>query len=407
MSEFLVFENVTKRFGSLTAVDNASLEVQRGEFYSLLGPSGCGKTTLLRILAGFEQPDSGRVFLDGRDITRLPPNMRRVNTVFQNYALFPHLSVRDNIAFGLRIARKSRQEIDREVDAMLDLIQMHGHEHKKPNQISGGQKQRVAIARALVNHPQVLLLDEPLAALDLKLRQHMQIELDLIHDQVGITFLYVTHDQGEAMSLSDRIAVMNEGRIEQIDAPAKIYEAPRTSFVAAFIGDTNFFDGKVADSIDEEYCKLAFTDFEPIVCFNDKHIKPGSPVHLSVRPEKLRVSHTPPETSGGKINCYRATVEDAVYQGSHTRFWVRIGAYRLSVLQSHNRYLLDQRPIRWGDEVWLSWHADDGYMLEQYSETDEDLLLLPPENIGDMDTPSDDEPEDAPEADATDDSPAQ
>ena len=407
MSEFLEFQDVSKHYGAVKAVDHVSLSVKQGEFFSLLGPSGCGKTTLLRILAGFEQPDTGRVLLGGEDVTDLPPYERKVNTIFQSYALFPHLSVWDNIAFGLKVAKRPKKEIKAEVEKMLTLIQMEDQAWKKPDQISGGQKQRVAIARALVNKPRVLLLDEPLAALDLKLRQRMLIELDLIHDEVGITFLYVTHDQGEAMSLSDRIAVMNEGRIEQIDAPAKVYEAPRNSFVAAFIGDTNFFDGKVADSIDEEYCKLAFTDFEPIVCFNDKHIKPGSPVHLSVRPEKLRVSHTPPETSGGKINCYRATVEDAVYQGSHTRFWVRIGAYRLSVLQSHNRYLLDQRPIRWGDEVWLSWHADDGYMLEQYSETDEDLLLLPPENIGDMDTPSDDEPEDAPEADATDDSPAQ
>jgi len=385
LSDFLLFENVTKRFGKLTAVDNVTLGIQKGEFYSLLGPSGCGKTTLLRMLAGFEPLDSGRIFLDGKDITNLPPNKRRVNTVFQNYALFPHLTVRENIEFGLKIAKHTKQEIDREVDAMLDLIQMHGHEDKRPAQISGGQKQRVAIARALVNHPQVLLLDEPLAALDLKLRQHMQIELDLIHDQVGITFLYVTHDQGEAMSLSDHIAVMNEGHIEQIDTPANVYEAPRSSFVAAFIGDTNFFDGKVTESLGEEYCKVEFTDFEPITCFNDKHIKPGSPVHLSVRPEKLRLSHLRPEENHGKINIYRAMVEDVVYQGSHTRFWVRIGVYRISVLQSHNRFLLDQKPIKWGDEVWLSWHADDGYMLEQYSVNDEDLLLLPPENIGDMD----------------------
>ncbi len=390
-ADFLIFENVTKRFGKLTAVDDVTLGVRKGEFYSLLGPSGCGKTTLLRMLAGFETPDNGRIFLDGKDITRLPPNKRRVNTVFQNYALFPHLSVRDNIAFGLKVAKRPQKEIDREVDAMLDLIQMHGHDEKKPNQISGGQKQRVAIARALVNHPQVLLLDEPLAALDLKLRQHMQIELDLIHDEVGITFLYVTHDQGEAMSLSDRIAVMNEGRIEQIETPAKIYEEPRSSFVAAFIGDTNFFDGKVSQSLNVEYCKVEFPDFDPIVCFNDKHIKLGSPVHLSVRPEKMRLSHLPPENLDGKLNTYSVKVEDAVYQGSHTRFWVRVGGYRLSVMQSHNRFLLDQKPIRWGDQVWVSWHADDGYMLEQYSETDEDLLLLPPENIGDMDAPVENE----------------
>lgn len=385
MSDFLLFDGITKRFGNLTAVDNVTVGVKKGEFFSLLGPSGCGKTTLLRMLAGFEKPDTGRIILDGKDITDLPPNKRKVNTVFQNYALFPHLNLRENIGFGLKLAGRPKKEIEREVDAMLDLIQMGDHELKRPSQISGGQKQRVAIARALINKPQVLLLDEPLAALDLKLRQHMQIELDLIHDEVGITFLYVTHDQGEAMSLSDRIAVMNKGMIEQIDTPAKIYESPRSSFVAAFIGDTNFFDGVVDQAIDKEYSRLKFTDFEPIICFNDKKIRRGSPVHLSVRPEKMRISHEHPENPDGKLNIFRATAEDVVYQGSHTRFWVRIGEYRISVFQSHSRFLLDQRPIKWGDEVWLSWHADDGYMLEQYRETDEDLLLLPPENIGDMD----------------------
>ena len=242
MPDFLVFDRVTKRFGELTAVDAVSLSVQKGEFFSLLGPSGCGKTTLLRMLGGFETPDSGRIFLDGRDITGLPPNLRRVHTIFQNYALFPNMTVWDNIAFSLQVARYPKSETRKAVEGMLELIKMTDHAFKYPSQISGGQKQRVAIARALVDRPQVLLLDEPLAALDLKLRQHMLLELDIIHDQVGITFVYVTHDQGEAMSLSDRIAVMNQGRIEQLDPPAKIYEAPRSGFVAAFIGDTNFFE---------------------------------------------------------------------------------------------------------------------------------------------------------------------
>lgn len=402
MSNFLLFDGISKRFGNLTAVDNVTVGVEKGEFFSLLGPSGCGKTTLLRMLAGFEKPDTGRIILDGKDITDLPPNKRKVNTVFQNYALFPHLNVRDNIAFGLKQAGRPKKEIEREVDAMLELIQMGDHELKRPSQISGGQKQRVAIARALVNHPQVLLLDEPLAALDLKLRQHMQIELDLIHDEVGITFLYVTHDQGEAMSLSDRIAVMNKGKIEQIDNPTKIYESPRSSFVAAFIGDTNFFDGVVDKAIDNEYSRLKFTDFEPIICFNDKKIRRGSPVHLSVRPEKIRISHECPENPDGKLNIFRATAEDVVYQGSHTRFWVRIGEYRISVFQPHSRFLLDQRPIKWGDKVWLSWHADDGYMLEQYQETDEDLLLLPPENIGDMDEEIEEESNEPEETESND-----
>ena len=228
MSGFLRLEGVTKRFGAATAVDGVTLAIERGEFFALLGPSGCGKTTLLRMIAGFELPDAGRVVLDGEDITALPPNRRKVNTVFQNYALFPHLDVFENIAFGLRVAKRPEREIREEVEAMLELIRMPGERHKRPDQLSGGQRQRVAVARALVNRPQVLLLDEPLAALDLKLRQHLLMELDLIHDRVGITFVYVTHDQGEAMSLSDRIAVMHRGRIEQLGRPAEIYEAPRS-----------------------------------------------------------------------------------------------------------------------------------------------------------------------------------
>ena len=256
MTDFLSFQDISKSFGNLKILDNISLTVKKGEIFSLLGPSGCGKTTLIRICAGFEQPDDGQVVLDGKDITYLPPNKRQVNTVFQSYALFPHLTVWDNIAFGLRIAKQPKDKIKSEVGRYLEMIQMTEHAHKKPAQLSGGQKQRVAIARALINKPQVLLLDEPLAALDLKLRQRMLVELDTIHDEVGITFIFVTHDQGEAMSLSDRIAVVNHGKIEQIGTPAEIYEAPKNSFVAAFIGDTNFFDGVVKENKSAEYSLL-------------------------------------------------------------------------------------------------------------------------------------------------------
>ena len=383
MADFLKFEGVTKRFGPLKAVDDVTFGVEKGEFFSLLGPSGCGKTTLLRMLAGFEQPDAGRILLDGKDITRLPPDRRQVNTVFQNYALFPHLSLRDNIAFGLRLRRLPKAEIAERVDEMLDLVQLRDQAEKKPTQISGGQKQRVAIARALVLKPEVLLLDEPLAALDLKLRQHMQIELDNIHDRVGITFLYVTHDQGEAMGLADRIAVMRDGVVEQIDPPARIYESPRTSFVAAFIGDTNFFEGTVARVVDADYCDVEVEDLGTVRCFNDKHIKAGAKVYLSVRPEKMHLTHErPADLHGGKVNVFPVTVYQKVYQGSYTRFWVRHGAsaddcWELSVLQTHSRYLLDTTPITWDDEVWLSWHADDGYMLENYDERDERLLNHP------------------------------
>ena len=387
MADFLQFQGVTKRFGPLTAVNSVTFGVQRGEFFSLLGPSGCGKTTLLRMLAGFEQPDEGRILLDGRDITRLPPDKRQVNTVFQNYALFPHLSIRDNIAFGLRLRRLPRAEIEERVDEMLGLVQLRDHASKKPTQLSGGQKQRVAIARALVLKPQVLLLDEPLAALDLKLRQHMQIELDEIHDRVGITFLYVTHDQGEAMGLADRIAVMRNGVVEQIDPPARIYESPRTSFVAAFIGDTNFFEGVVTRIVDHDYCDVEVEDLGTVRCWNDKHIRAGAKVYLSVRPEKLHLTHErPADLHDGKVNVFPVTVYQKVYQGAWTRFWVRHGenvddCWELSVLQVHSRYLLDTTPISWDDRVWLSWHADDGYMLENYDERDETLLNHPTEPV--------------------------
>ncbi len=378
MAEFLEFNDVSKRYGPIRAADHVSLSIRRGEFFSLLGPSGCGKTTLLRILAGFEYPDTGRVLLDGTDITDQPPNKRKVNTIFQNYALFPHLTVRDNIAFGLRIARRPAAEVREEVDRMLAMTQMEEHAHKKPHQISGGQKQRVAIARALINKPEVLLLDEPLAALDLKLRQRMLFELDRIHDQVGITFLYVTHDQGEAMSLSDRIAVMNNGRIEQLGTPAEIYEAPTSSFVAAFIGDTNFFDGTVSETPEPEYCRLRIDGFPDVLCFNDKNKQAGDLVHLSVRPEKFRLSVVKPNVDG-RHNLVPGRVEEVIYLGSQTKFLVRVQDYRLSIAQPHSRFLLDEQPIRWEDNVWVWWHADDGYMLDRYSEKDEALKEMPAE----------------------------
>lgn len=378
MNDFLEFKDVSKHYGKVRAVDQVSLSIRRGEFFSLLGPSGCGKTTLLRMLAGFEHPDQGRILVDGTDITDLPPNKRKVNTIFQNYALFPHLTVYENIAFGLRIAHRSEQEIKDDVQRMLTLTQLEEHATKKPHQISGGQKQRVAIARALINKPDVLLLDEPLAALDLKLRQRMLLELDTIHDQVGITFLYVTHDQGEAMSLSDRIAVMHNGRIEQLGTPAEIYEAPNSSFVAAFIGDTNFFDGTVQEQVEGDYCRLKIEGFPEVLCFNDKRKRVGDLVFLSVRPEKFRVSVQLPEPNS-RQNIVRGRVEEAVYLGSQTKFLVRVQDYRLAVYQSHSRFLLDERPIRWEDEVWLSWHADDGYMLDRYSEQDEALMPMPTE----------------------------
>jgi len=378
MTGTLRFENVTKRFGSFTAVDGVTLEIEHGKVFSLLGPSGCGKTTLLRMAAGFEKPDEGRVLLDGRDITDLPPEQRPVNTVFQNYALFPHLTIRENIAFGLKIAKLPKDRIRQEVERMLDLVDLTEQADKMPAKLSGGQKQRVGIARALANKPRVLLLDEPLAALDLKLRQRLLVELDAIHDEVGITFVYVTHDQGEAMSISDTIAVMNQGRIEQIGKPAEIYEAPRTSFVAAFIGDTNFLEGRVTESLGERFSRADIPGLGSVTIDNDKPVRPGDRIHLSLRPEKLIVTREKP-LIGEWENALPGTVEDIIYFGSQTRYWVRCGEYRICAEQQHRTFQLDQTTPSWGDAVWLRWHANDGFLLEQYREEDEELLTLPEE----------------------------
>jgi spermidine/putrescine transport system ATP-binding protein len=381
MDALVELQDVCKNFDKLSAVDHVSLTLARGEVFSLLGPSGCGKTTLLRILAGFQQPDSGRVILNGEDITDVPAHKRAINTVFQNYALFPHLTVYENIAFGLKMKRTPDSEIRKQVGAMLDLMDMVDHAYKKTHQISGGQKQRVAIARALVNKPQLLLLDEPLAALDLKLRQRMLIELDSIHDEVGITFLYITHDQGEAMSLSDRIGVMNKGKIEQIGSPAEIYEAPRNSFVAAFIGDTNFLIGKVKQIRDSDYCFVEVDTIGDVLAWNDKKLRVGDDVSLSIRPEKFRLFRNRPENDNNR-NLIRAQVEDLIYMGSITKYRLRCGEYTLIVEQQHGRYLLDEKPITWNEEVWVGWHAEDGYMMQSYREADEALMALG-EELGD------------------------
>jgi spermidine/putrescine transport system ATP-binding protein len=367
MKSDVVFENICKSFGTSKALSDVSFSIGKGEFFSILGPSGCGKTSLLRILAGFDTPSSGKIYVNGADITLLPPNKRPINTVFQNYSLFPHLSIRENIAFGLRIAKIPEKEIQKEVERMLHLIQMAEHAQKKPENISGGQKQRVAIARALINKPRVLLLDEPLAALDLKLRQKMLLDLDLIHDEVGITFIFVTHDQSEAMAVSDRIAVLNQGKLVQIGTPMEIYETPKTRFVAEFIGDTNFFDGTVVESPEKDYSLLFFNDFPPVKCFNDKLLSVGDLVHMSVRPEKIRISKEKPSASS-KHNIFEGIIEEKVYKGDHTHYGVKVKGRKISVTQQHNRFLLDQMQLNWNDAVWIAWHADDGFIFEREKE---------------------------------------
>lgn len=379
MTDFLVFDQVTKRFGDFVAVSNVSFSIRKSEIFSLLGPSGCGKTTLLRLVAGFSNPDEGRILLNGKDITKLPPEKRPVNTVFQNYALFPHLTLRQNVAFGPELAGKlTRSEITAEVERMLDLVDLAAHADKKPAQISGGQKQRVAIARALINQPEVLLLDEPLAALDLKLRQRLLVELEDLHEEVGITFLYVTHDQSEAMGISDRIAVMRAGEIEQIGVPAAIYETPVNSFVAAFIGDTNFLRGTVEAAIDHEHSRVKFAHLGTLTVYNDHVIHPGDRVNLSLRPEKIGLSRQKPVSLHENQNAVNGVIQDMIYLGSMTRFWVRVGEDLLMIESQHGRFFLDEKePLQWGDEVWISWLANDGYLLEAFAEEDRQLLSLP------------------------------
>lgn len=357
MGEFFEFKNIEKFYGDAHVVKNVSFGVRCGEVFSLLGPSGCGKTTMLRIAGGFEDPQSGEVFLDGENITDLAPNRRKINTVFQNYALFPHMTIGDNIAFGPRTAGLPESEVSKRVEKMLEIIRLEGHGDRHPDTISGGQKQRVAIARALINSPKLLLLDEPLAALDLKLRQYMLLELDRIHDEVGTTFIYVTHDQGEAMSLSDRIAVMNGGVIEQIGTPAEIYETPQTKFVASFIGDTNFFDGKIVSSIDAETCVVDMNGIGEFPAFNDHKLPVGANATVSIRPEKFRIFSKKSEAEN--LNAIEAEVIDIVYQGAQTRYWVRAGEHRINVLSQHNRCYLDYKQPTWGDKVWIAWHHDD------------------------------------------------
>ncbi|MDR1286551.1 MAG: ABC transporter ATP-binding protein [Treponema sp.] len=368
----VIIGGVTKSFGDFTALNNVSLEINKGEFFSLLGPSGCGKTTLLRIIAGFEYPDNGTVVIDGADVLHLPPNRRQVNTVFQNYALFPHLTVFENVAFPLRIRHLSGPEVVSRVNEYLRLVQLENHAQKKPNQLSGGQKQRVAIARSLINEPRVLLLDEPLSALDAKLRQHMLIELDQIHDKIGVTFIYVTHDQQEALSVSDRLAVMDQGNILQTGTPHEIYESPATNFVARFIGETNLFNAAVikAEKLDrpegeDEYmAELDIPVLGRVKVTTVDEIKPGQEVSFTVRPEKIVISKEKPATKRADINLFSGTVDEPIYSGFQTKFYVRVREDSLfRVIKQHANYSDEGPDILWKDDVFLSWSADDGYIV--------------------------------------------
>ena len=357
----LAIAGVSKRFGATAAVDGVSLAIARGEFFALLGPSGCGKTTLLRLLAGFETPDGGTIRLDGVDLAALPPYRRPVNMMFQSYALFPHMTVAGNVAFGLRQERVKRAEIEARVTEALALVELSPLARRKPHQLSGGQQQRVALARSLVKRPRLLLLDEPLAALDRKLREQTQFELMAIQRRVGITFMIVTHDQDEAMTVADRIAVMDRGRIVQVAAPAEIYEAPRSRYVAEFIGDVNIFEGRArqvgadAVAIDLPGAPAGLAAPAPV-----ERPARGDAVLLAVRPEKIEITPGPPP---GADNVMAGVVAEIAYLGSTSTYRVRLDSGKTVAAVRTNRLDRTGGAIGRGARVHLSWPREAGFLL--------------------------------------------
>jgi spermidine/putrescine transport system ATP-binding protein len=357
----IAIDRVTKRFADVTAVDDVSFDIAPGEFFSLLGPSGCGKTTTLRMIAGFEMPTEGAIRLEGADVSRTPPYRRNVNTVFQHYALFPHMTVWDNVAFGPRSRKLPKAEVARRVDELIEVVRLTDYVRRKPAQLSGGQQQRVALARALVNYPSALLLDEPLGALDLKLRQVMQLELKRIQREVGITFVYVTHDQEEALTMSDRIAVMDAGRVQQVGTPVEIYERPANVFVAGFIGQANLWPGRVkgTDGPDGDAVVIEALGTTLRSAPGDTRVEPGRDASLMVRPERVRVSVAPPTPS--RMNAVEATVSDLVFQGPLVR--LSLATADGSEIVAQLGHDVDLPLLRPGDQVWASWPADASLVL--------------------------------------------
>ena len=357
---FIEFRNVTKRFGTFVAVDNQSLAIYEREFHALLGPSGCGKTTLLRMLAGFEEPSEGSIWLDGKPLSGVPPHKRPVNMMFQSYALFPHMSVEANIAFGLKQDGMAKGAIAERVNAMLKLVKMEQFAKRKPDQLSGGQRQRVALARAIAKQPKVLLLDEPLGALDKKLREETQFELIDLQYDLGLTFVVVTHDQEEAMTVADRISVMDQGRIAQVATPAEIYETPNSRYVADFIGSVNLFEGPVETS-NAERIRITSNEGPLIEAESPISAAQGQTVWFALRPEKVRVEREPP--ADAKVNAAEGEVLDIAYFGDMTSYNIRLDSGKLVRASRLNAERSVERAITWDDRVWLSWTPDAGVVL--------------------------------------------
>ncbi|MEO1700979.1 MAG: ABC transporter ATP-binding protein [Pseudomonadota bacterium] len=358
---YISFENVTKRFGDFTAVNDLTLLVYEREFFSLLGPSGCGKTTLLRMLAGFEEPTSGQILLDGQDLAGVAPHKRPVNMMFQSYALFPHMNVRDNIAFGLRRDKMPEKGVAERVGEMLKLTKLEEFAHRKPHQLSGGQRQRVALARSVAKRPKLLLLDEPLGALDKKLREETQFELMDLQQELGLTFMIVTHDQEEAMTMSDRIAVMDKGIIEQVGTPAEIYEAPNSRYVADFIGSVNMFEGNVG-STSKGAVTLAGVDGFKIKAATDAALSKDRQAWFAVRPEKVKVARKKP---AGTTNAVEGEVWDIAYLGDMTILNVKLESGKIVKASMVNASRISDDPIGYEERVWLSFAPDSGILLER------------------------------------------
>jgi putrescine transport system ATP-binding protein len=364
-SAYVRIRDVSKKFGEFTAVDHVSLDIRRGEIFCLLGGSGSGKTTLLRMLAGFETPTTGTIEIDGQNLSRVPPYERPVNMMFQSYALFPHMSVEKNVAFGLEQERLGRDAIRRQVGEILEIVKMSGYGARKPHQLSGGQRQRVALARALVKRPKLLLLDEPLAALDRKLREHTQFELLNIQQRLGVTFIVVTHDQEEAMTLGTRLGVMNHGRIVQVGTPSDIYESPATRFVADFIGSVNMFEGQVYANGADGLC-IRSADLGCTVRAESAAGSPrGATVWAAIRPEKIQIARAPAAGAAAAENLVTGTVKEIAYMGDTSIYLVRLDSGSMLRVTLPNVLRGAERPIAREERVWLSWHGSSPVVLTE------------------------------------------